>query len=65
MNEIQYSKHIGQIFHDLIKKHKVRVKIIATSIIHGAYQDFLQLHPKDYELLTVHTISFLEFLAYK
>lgn len=65
LNEIQYSKNIGNILHDLIKKEKTPLKIIATSITQGEYKDFLQLHSDDYDVLTVHTLSFLEFLNYK
>lgn len=32
LNEIQYSKNMGSILHDLVKKHKTQLKIIATSI---------------------------------
>ena len=65
LNEIQYSKNIGTILHDLLKKEKVKIKIIATSISQGEYKKFLQLREDDYEIITVHTLSFLEFLAYK
>lgn len=65
LNEIQYSKNIGSILHDLIKKKKITIRIIATSISKWEYKKFLQLREEDYELLTVHTLSFLEFLGYK
>jgi predicted AAA+ superfamily ATPase len=32
LNEIQYSKNMGQILHDLVKTHKTKLKIVATSI---------------------------------
>lgn len=32
LNEIQYSKNIGSIIHDLINVHKIRTKIVATGI---------------------------------
>lgn len=65
LNEIQYSKNMGSILHDLIKKNKTPLKIVATSITQWEYKDFLQLHEDDYEVITVHTLSFLEFLEYK
>ncbi len=65
LNEIQYSKNMWSILHDLIKKHKIALKIIATSITQWEYKDFLQLREDDYEVITVHTLSFLEFLEYK
>ncbi len=65
LNEIQYSKNIGTIIHDLINEHQINTKIVATWITQGEYKDFLKLDAADFTVITIHTLSLVEFLEYK
>jgi predicted AAA+ superfamily ATPase len=75
LDEIQYSKSIGTILHDLFQQmlthspqgaaSPIRIKILATGISHGGYQEFLGLHPSEYSVLPIYTISYIEYLEYK
>lgn len=65
LNEIQFSKNIGSIIHDLINVHRIGTKIIATGITHGEYKDFLSLNKEDFTVINIHTLDFIEFLTFK
>lgn len=66
LNEIQYSKNIISVLHELIEDKEIQTKIIATGII--------QTHQEEYDTLiqswttqtiTIHPLSFFDFLDYK
>lgn len=66
LNEIQYSKNILNVFHDLIQDQSIGTTIIATGIIQKQSSEYKLLYDSGkISTLTIQPLWFFDFLNYK
>ncbi len=66
LNEIQYSKNIIWVLHELLQDPDIQTTIIATGIIQTHQDDYLNLlQSGKVETITIHPLWFFDFLDYK
>lgn len=66
LNEIQYSKNILNVFHDLIQDTSMKTTIIATGIIQKQSSEYKLLYESGaISTLTIQPLGFFDFLNYK
>ena len=66
LNEIQYSKNIIGVLHELLQDIDIQTTIIATGIIQTHQDDYLNLiQSGKVETITIHPLGFFDFLDYK
>lgn len=66
LNEIQYSKNILNILHQLAWDKNCHTIIVATGIIHTLHEEYQTIiHTPWVKTLTIHPLGFFDFLDYK